>query len=191
MELQVFGAIHGVIESERIIAIKTKKKINFYYMSKGMFRNFMMYFEHGIYIFLGVSNRKRKYKGYIVQNVIKIDKVLAPNKNKPKIYYDISIIKTGIKSIVNESTNKLFLDFEMSMPPYQNYQNFISEIIQVGYVLTDEKGKVLEEFSSYIKPQFFPQISRRTIKFLKIEQEEVKICIHRLYMSGVKTINWN
>ncbi len=173
MEIRVFGVLHGVIETDRIIAIKQKKRVIYYYMSKSMFKSFMMYFTPGMYVFLTVTSNQKRHRNLMVHTIIQIDKVLSPNKNKPKIYYDISTIKTGIKSILNEKTNRLFIDFEMSMPPYQDYQNFVSEIIQVGFVLTDSDGKVIEEYSSYIRPVLFPAISRRTIKFLHIEQAEI------------------
>lgn len=173
MEEFIYGILHGVIESKRIIAIKDNKKVNFYYMSKSMFRQFMQYFKPGIYVFLQTKSTTRFYHKYLVKNVISIDKILEPNQNKPKIYYDISIIKSGIKSLINQKRNRLFVDFEMSMPPYSNYQNFVSEIIQIGYVLTDEFGEVIEEFSSYIKPRLFPEISLRTKKFLHIDQSSI------------------
>ncbi len=173
MENRVYGVLHGVLEDKRIIAIKTNKKVDFYYMSKGMFKNFMMYFTYGMYVFITVLPKERIYRGYLVKNVLSIEKVLSPNKNRPIIYYDISIIKTGIKNIVNRTSNKLFIDFEMSMPPYSNYQNFVSEIIQVGYSLVDSEGNIIEDYSNYVKPKLFPRISLRTIKFLHLEQEEI------------------
>ncbi|MDY0138458.1 MAG: exonuclease domain-containing protein [Candidatus Izemoplasmatales bacterium] len=173
MEEYIYGILHGVIESKRLIAIKSRKRVNFYYMSKSMFKQFMQYFKPGIYIFLTVKKVKRVYKGFLIQNVVAIDKLLSPYGNNPTIYYDISIIKSGIKALINQDRFRLFIDFEMSMPPYNNYQNFISEIIQVGYVLTDEYGNEIERFSSYIKPMLFPEISIRTKKFLHIEQSDV------------------
>ncbi len=173
MEEFTYGMIHGVIESKRLITIKSRKKINFYYMSKSMFKQFMQYFEPGIFIFMTVKIQTRYYRGFVVQNVVSIDKLLSPNKNRPTIYYDISIIKSGIKNLINQKRYRLFLDFEMSMPPYNNYQSFVSEIIQAGYILTDESGKIVEEFSSYIKPKLIPEISLRTKKFLHIVQSDV------------------
>jgi sporulation inhibitor KapD len=170
---KVYGIMHGVVEVKRLIAIKQNKRVKYYYMSKGMFRNFMMYFQYGMYVFITVSKNPRMYRGYQVQNVISIDKVLSPNKNNPKVYYDISIIKSGVKSLVNKNRNKLFIDFEMSMPPYTNYKTFQSEIIQVGYVLVDKHGFEIERYTSFIKPKLFPKISRRTEKFLHIGQESV------------------
>ncbi len=165
--------MHGVVEVKRLIAIKSNKRVKYYYMSKGMFKNFMMYFQYGMYVFITVNEKPRMYRGYQVQNIVSIDKVLSPNKNNPKVYYDISIIKTGVRSLVNKNRNKLFIDFEMSMPPYTNYKTFQSEIIQVGYVLVDKLGHEIERYSSYIKPKLFPKISKRTVKFLHIDQESV------------------
>ncbi|MGD9761418.1 MAG: exonuclease domain-containing protein [Candidatus Izemoplasmatales bacterium] len=173
MEEYIFGMLHGVIESKRLIAIKSRKKIDFYYMSKSMFKQFMQYFQTGIFIFMVVKQVPRIYRGHLVKNVVSIEKVLSPNKNKPTYYYDISMIKSGIKSLINQNRNRLFIDFEMSMPPYNNYQNFVSEIIQIGYILTDEFGNKIEDFSSYIKPKLFPELSIRTKKFLHLEQSDV------------------
>lgn len=173
MTIKVNGILHGVIEDKRIIAIKGRKKVHFYYMSRGMFKSFMMYFTPGMYVFLTVNEHAKTYRGYLTQSIISIDKVLSPNKNKPKIYYDISIIKSGVKRILNDDRKRLFIDFEMSMPPYTDYESFVSEIIQVGYVLVAENGEVIETFSSYIKPSLFPKISLRTIKFLHLKQEDI------------------
>ncbi len=173
MEEKIYGILHGVVEDKRLIAIRKKRQVRFYYMSKGMFKNFMMYLTDGIYVFLTVQSKARLYKGYRVQNIINIDKVLSPNKNNPVIYYDISIIKSGVRSIVNQPRYKLFIDFEMTMPPYTNYQNFVSEIIQFGYILVDPYDIEVERKQAFIKPVLFPELSKRTIKFLQIEQAQV------------------
>ncbi|MFO7969569.1 MAG: exonuclease domain-containing protein [Bacillota bacterium] len=173
MTENVNGSIYKVIENKRIIAISSKKRLYYYYMSKGMFRQFMDYFHKNIYVFLKVKPNYRLYKGIKVQNVISIDKVLSPNKNKPKIFYDISMIKSEIKKLVNQKRNRLFIDFEMSMPPYYNYENFISEIIQVGLVLTDEYGNIIKKYNSFIKPKLFPKLSKRTLRFLELNQMNV------------------
>lgn len=173
MTESVFGKIKEVDEDNRLIKVVQQKKTGFYYMSRGMFKQFMDYFHENIYVFLSVKDEPRLYKGLKVQNVVSIDKIISPKGNKPKIYYDISMIKTEIKKLVNQRRHRLFIDFEMSMPPYKNYQSFVSEIIQVGYVLTDEYGQVIDKQNAYIKPTLFPKLSKRTLKFLEITQENV------------------
>ena len=171
---KVYGIMHGVVETKRLIAIKENRRVKYFYMSKGMFKNFMMYFQYGIYVFLTVAKKPRIYRGYLVQNIISIDKVLSPNKNNPKIYYDISIIKSGVKTLVNNDRNKVFIDFEMSMPPYTNYRDFsIRNNPKWDMFLVDKNGYEIERYSSYIKPKLFPKISKRTEKFLHIE---TRIC---------------
>jgi len=169
----VYGLLHGVDEKKRVIAMKDKNKVNYYYMAKGMFQSFMQYFNEGIFVFLFVDEMKRRYKGLFVQDVMNVEKVLSPNKQNPIVYYDVSIIKTGIESIMNTPKPKLFLDFEMSMPPYRNYTTFVSEIIQVGYLLSDEYGVIIDQKATFIKPHLFPEISERTRKFLHIEQQDI------------------
>jgi len=174
MTQKAYGILHGVIEEKRIIEIRSRRRVDFYYMSKGMFKSFMMYFTAGMYVFLTVTKATKIHRGLLVKNIISIDKVISTKKNRPMIYYDISVIKSGVKDILNDRRNRLFIDFEMSMPPYSNYETFVSEIIQVGYVLTDQFGEIKDQFSSYIKPSIFPEISLRTIKFLHITQENIE-----------------
>lgn len=169
----VYGKIEKVIEEKRVIAVQQHKRLTYLYMSKGMFRQFMDYFHTGIYVFLTVKKQARIYKDVRVQNVVSIDKVLSPRANQPKVYYDISMIKTEIKKLVNQKRNRLFIDFEMSMPPYTKYHNFVSEIIQVGFVLTDADGNDIQKYHAYIKPKLFPRLSKRTLKFLEITQADV------------------
>lgn len=173
MSEYVYGLLHGADINNRVITIKTKHKVNYYYMAKGLFQSFLQYFNPGIYVFLYVNSNSRRYHGYCVQNVESVEKIIAPNKQNPTIYYDVSVIKSGISSIVNSNRNKCFLDFEMSMPPYKSYESFVSEIIQVGYVLTDQFDQVISKADIYIKPKLFPKISERTKRFLHIEQEDV------------------
>jgi len=173
MTEQINGRIEKVIEDNRLIAIKGPKQLAYYYMSRGMFRQFMDYFDRDTYVFLKVKKDTRTYKGYRVQNVVSIDKVLLPKGNKPKVFYDISMIKTEIRKLVNQKRYRLFIDFEMSMPPYQQYHNFVSEIIQVGFVLTDPEGHEIQRYNGFIKPTLFPKLSKRTLRFLSLTQDDV------------------
>jgi len=169
----IYGKIEKVIDEKRLIAVQHHKRLTYLYMTKGMFRQFMNYFHTSIYVFLTVKKSARIYKDIRVQNVVSIDKVLSPRANRPKLYYDISMIKTEIKKLVNQDRYRLFIDFEMSMPPYTRYQNFVSEIIQVGFVLTDAYGHEIQKYNAFVKPKLFPKLSKRTLKFLNLTQVDV------------------
>lgn len=173
MTVNVYGKIAMVDEDRRIIGIYQPRKLAFYYMSKGMFRQFMDYFHQDIYVFIKVKDEPRLYKDYLVHNVVSIDKLLLPKGNRPMIYYDISMIKTEIKKLINQDRHRLFIDFEMSMPPYQHYKSFVSEIIQVGLIVTDPFSNELERYHTFVKPTLFPNLSKRTLKFLDLTQDDV------------------
>ncbi|MDD3478614.1 MAG: exonuclease domain-containing protein [Candidatus Izemoplasmatales bacterium] len=174
MTQYVYGLLHGVDEKRRLVAIRSNKQVKYYYMAKGQFLSFMQYFKDGIFVFLHVEENVRRYRGVMVQNVVSIEKLIAPSGQNPTVYYDVSVIKSGISSIVNLRKYKCFLDFEMSMPPYTKYETFVSEIIQVGYLLCDELGNIVETKSLFLRPTLFPKISERTKKFLHIEQEQIE-----------------
>lgn len=81
------------------------------------------------------------------------------------------------KKIIQKLTKDnyyLFLDLEMTMPPYYPVKNFQSEIIQVGYYLTDEFFNVIKEKDYYLNPTKFKTVSKRTLKFLNIKKEFIK-----------------
>jgi sporulation inhibitor KapD len=173
MASYVYGPLHSVIVENRIVTIKTAGRVTYYYMAKGLFTTFLQYLNEGIYLFMMVSDHEKRMKGVTVKTVESLEKILYPDRQNPRIFYDVNIIKSGIKNIVNGTQPKLFLDLEMSMPPYQNYEHFISEIIQCGMVLIDGEGHILENHTNFIKPVLFKELSNRTKKFLKITQETI------------------
>ncbi|ESU31227.1 hypothetical protein G3A_17770 [Bacillus sp. 17376] len=67
----------------------------------------------------------------------------------------------------------LFIDFEFTMPDRNSRRRgFYPEIIEAGAVLV-EGGKVVEQFSSYVRPLAFPILTERCRSFLNISQEQV------------------
>lgn len=169
----VYGKIIAAEEKKRLIALRDKRRIRRFYLARGLYNHFQAYLKPGIYIFFTAGASPRRFQGVSVTPVIEIEKLMLPNRQQPQLFYDVSTIRSGIRSIVNRKRPKLFLDLEMSMPPYRNYQNFISEVIQAGLVLVDPEGQVLKEHTFFIRPTLFPSISDRTIRFLHVTQAEV------------------
>jgi sporulation inhibitor KapD len=67
----------------------------------------------------------------------------------------------------------LFIDFEFTMPDRNSRRRgFYPEIIEAGAVLV-ENNKVIEQFSSYVRPMRFPILTERCRSFLNISQEQV------------------
>ena len=65
----------------------------------------------------------------------------------------------------------LFIDFEMTMPGFHDV-GFRPEIIQVGYVLAEARGPILVEDGFYVLPKDRMTLSKRTKKFLNLDEEQ-------------------
>ena len=87
MKEYCYGLLHGVDEVNRLIAIKTKHKIDYYYLARSMFADFMAY---GFQFTEEPGTIKAS-----VRNVLNIENIMEPYGQKPKLYYDISPIKSG------------------------------------------------------------------------------------------------
>jgi sporulation inhibitor KapD len=74
---------------------------------------------------------------------------------------------------MSETERTLFIDFEFTMPDRNSRRRgFYQEIIEAGAVLV-ENGKIVEQFSSYVRPMKFPILTDRCRSFLNISQEQV------------------
>lgn len=67
----------------------------------------------------------------------------------------------------------LFIDFEFTMPEGKNNPfGFYPEIIEVGLILVKE-DEIIDQYTSYVKPEAFPRLTSRCKKFLNITDEHV------------------
>ncbi|MFA5006952.1 MAG: 3'-5' exonuclease [Candidatus Izemoplasmatales bacterium] len=173
MSVSVFGRLHAVFEEIRVVSLRRGSRIEFFYMGKGMFASFLQYLGEGVYVWMTVSDLAKKTRGVQTRFVERIDRLMLPHGATPKVFYDANLIKSGIRTLVNARKPKLFIDFEMSMPPFKYNPDFISELIQCGMILTDDTGNTLEEHTTFIRPFMFPEITDRTRKFLKITQGSI------------------
>jgi len=169
----VSGRILAIDEEERIIVLLVKHKLRQFYLQRSMFNKIGKYFEESRFIQFVVTEEPRLYRNNKVSNVDHVLKVMEIRHRQNIVYYDLKNIKKGTKNVINSLRVKMFLDLEMSMHPYSVEKSFKQEIIQVGYVLVDSNNNLMEEYIEMIKPTIHPKITRRTIKFLKITQEEV------------------
>lgn len=167
------GRILEINEEERIITLKVKHRLQHFYLQRSLMNNLGKYLCISRFIQFVVKEEPRIYRSYKVQNVDHVIRIMEIRYRKNLIYYDIKNIKRGTKRLVNQLGTKMFLDLEMSMHPYKVDKSFKQEIIQVGYVLYNQKNEVIEEYNQMIKPTLHPKITKRTQKFLGIAQEDV------------------
>lgn len=169
----ISGRIFYVDEEERIIGLKVKDRQSYFYMQRSLLNRIGKYLEISRFIQFVIEDEPRIYKGTKVYTVDFVLKIMTIRYRKNKMHYDIRDIRKGTKALINNLEVKMFLDLEMSMHPYNVDKNFVQEIIQVGYYLVDRDDNIIEEYNELIKPKLHPKLTKRTLKFLKITQEEI------------------
>lgn len=173
MKKIISGRIFYIDEEERIIGIKVKNRQSYFYFQRSLLNKIGKYLELSRFIQFVIEDKPRIYKKTKVYTVEYIVKIMAIRYRKNIVYYDIKKIKNGTKSLINSLDKKMFLDLEMSMHPYTVDKNFKQEIIQVGYYLVDKDNNLIEEYNQLIKPKLHPKLTKRTLKFLEITQDEL------------------
>lgn len=173
METLVTGRIIHYDEEERIMVIKHENKIKNFYLQRSMINKVGKYLSPGKFIQFMAKQEPRIYRKQKVQDVEYVLRIQAIRYRKNITYYDFDHIKTGTKNVINNLTYKMFLDLEMSMHPYKVDKNFKQEIIQVGIHLVDKDNHIVYKYNQNIQPTIHKKLTKRTIKFLDITQEEI------------------
>jgi sporulation inhibitor KapD len=174
MELvKVSGRIICFNEEERVMKIRVKNRIDSFYLQRSMINKIGKYLTINRFIQFQINPVPRRYHHFKVYDVENVLKIMAIRFRKNIKYYDFKDVKQGTRDLVNSLNTKMFLDLEMSMHPYKVDKTFKQEIIQAGIHLVDKDGHIIYKYNQFIKPTLFPRITKRTIKFLKITQEEV------------------
>ena len=170
----ITGDIYKVKMDKRLIAIRMGKHLEYFYLQNNLVKKFKRYLHSGRFISFMVSDDKKVYRGISARKVEYFIKIIRKSRVKQETYYDIDVIKSGIKDLINSLDNLMFLDLEMSMHDFDALPNFKSEIIQAGYIITNKEGKELETKSFYVKPSLFTKLTKRTKKFLDIDEQDLE-----------------
>ncbi len=150
-------------------AIINNKKYAFY-LTNRLSKIYLPLLSNKVLVDFKVGKRQlKKYKeGYIfVYKVEYFNEIISLNPKR--VLYDIYELRKQMKDVVHKYQKLLFIDFEMTMPGYRKGK-FTPEIIQVGYVLTDNKNNILLKNSYYLLPRNDNAINKRTKKFLNLNE---------------------
>jgi len=167
------GLIHGIEQEKRLISMRFKNKIEYFYLQSGLFKKFQRYLEKKVFIEFDCNDEKDKFDHIWAYKINYFIKVFSNNKFRREVFYDLNTIRSGVKDLLFSQENIMFLDLEMTMQSFDSPKDFKSEIIQAGYLITDKYGNDLERKNYYIKPTLFPKLNRRTLKFLSLNEEDV------------------
>ena len=176
-EILVSGRILSFDEQDRIIAVRNNNIIRIYYLQRSMLNQIGKYIVRGRFIQFYVKDEYRIYRGRKVYTVEYVIKIMAIRYRKNVVFYDYKKIQSGTKALINDLKYKMFLDLEMSMHPFRKDKNFKQEIIQVGIHLVDENNKLVYKYNQVIAPTIHKKLTKRTLKFLTITQEDVNFGI--------------
>ena len=172
-EILISGRILSFDESDRIIAVRHNNKIRIYYLQRSMLNQIGKYIERERFIQFYIKDDYRMYRGKKVYTVEYVVKIMAIRYRKNIVFYDHKNIQDGTQDLVNNLEYKMFLDLEMSMHPFRKDPHFKQEIIQVGIHLVDEHNKLVYKYNQVIQPTVHKKLTKRTLKFLTITQEDV------------------
>lgn len=141
------------------------RKIGFY-LTKRLSKTFFDYLKKGVLVDFEIADRRKKINQQWHYQVAYFNKIqsLYPIYT----YYDLNQLRHDMKDVLDQNEYYLFIDFEMTMPGYRQ-RRFTPELIQAGYVLSKANEKILIKDSMYIKPKLMDHLSKRTLKFLKID----------------------
>ena len=169
---KIIGRIHNMDVDKRLFQIKINNKMEYFYLTRSFLKRFAAYFHEGLYVQIEYKGEKSLHEGVNAHEVMGFDQIFDAAPQNKKIYFNIENTKKTITKVLNKTGNKLFVDFEFSMPPYERDTKFISEIIQYGFIVESEDGQVLFEDSSLIKPTYEKGITDRTLDFLKLKKTD-------------------
>ncbi len=167
----VNGVVRRLIKSKKKLIIKADNQIINIFVTKRLIKDFSPYLITGRFVSLCVDDEKISIydsQGYRLNYFIKI---IKNSKYKHEVFYDISLVKQGIKELVESFDNVMFLDFEMTMVVGRP-EKFVTELVQAGLVVANKDMKILHEYNTYIKPTK-NKVNNRTLKFLGIEKEKI------------------
>lgn len=171
--MRMFGAIHKVHLGQRMIALKTYQRVTYFYFQSGQFNQFKRYLFSGVYIDLEYNEDKIFIKkGISAYPIDYVNQIFQKTAHRNVVFYDQTMLHNSLSQFLASLGNKMFLDLEMTMPPYGfTGKEFVAEMIQAGYLLVDANGEEISRYSNYIRPALHPNLSKRTLKFLNIEEE--------------------
>jgi len=172
--MKIYGKIITTIPKERIIKILGRGKIYYLYMSRKLFKDFGPYFVQKPYVFVNVSTQRKKYGDHYCYVINYFNKVVQSGIREKRVYYNIVTIRKGVRRLIDNTKNKIFIDLEFSLPSYFYNKVHIPEIIQYGLVVEDENGDIIFEDGSLVKPLKKYALNVRTLKFLSKTREDFK-----------------
>ncbi|MBE0700069.1 MAG: hypothetical protein IH571_00115 [Acholeplasmataceae bacterium] len=144
------------------------RKIGFH-LTNRLSKTFLSYLRKGVMVDFAITERKKRIDNAYVYQVAYFNQIVTLRPFT--VHYDLKKLRHEMQTVLKNNKNYLFIDFEMTMPGHDP-KSFKSEIIQVGYVLAEARGPVKLSEGFYVLPKENKTLSRRTKKFLNLDEEQ-------------------
>jgi sporulation inhibitor KapD len=167
--MRVQGIIHNYDEDRRILTIKHRRQIVYFYLQNQLLKEFDKFLAPGHFISFDAESTAKVRRGIKAFQIHHFFVIKGLRYRVAKVFYDAQLLQHAMLQTIINHPAKLFLDVELSMQPYEKGIKFTQEIIQVGAIL-EVDGTVVHRFKDYIKPQVHPQLTQRTKDFLHIDE---------------------
>ncbi len=165
--MRLYGIIKKCDKDRRILTLETKFRLYYIYFKRSLMHTFKNYLNASNLLDIEVVEPK-KYGKYYCYQAYYINKIKSLSLDK--LYFSEDRNLLSLKYLLNNIRNVLVLDLEMTMPPYNYKGAFNSEIIQMGFILYNDKGEEILNYNNYIKAK--SELNNRTSNFLNITKRE-------------------
>lgn len=166
MGRKVTGQIHGTYFDKQIFSVQVKDRLEYFYLSPRFLKRFYKYLYHGSFVSFIIDDNYRFYKRKKIFRVEYFIKIEGKGYRKKVKYYSLNDKRNKIKNMMDDNNNLLFVDLEMTMNRDSNLPN---EIIQYGFLLVSEDGKIINKNKNYVLPTKTNKLSTLTKNFLNID----------------------
>ncbi len=167
MNREIKGQIHKVSIDYKLISIKIKNKLEFFYLQPRFVKEFRQYLYSGVFVNFTCDIKKFKMKRRTVSRIIAFERITGNRYHRKFSYFDQKVSKQNILDKINKYDYRLYLDLEMTI---QRSKSVNEEIIQIGAILVDKNDKEIWSYNHFIKPTLIDTVSQRTIQFLNIDE---------------------
>ncbi len=160
----VYGKVHYIDKKERLMSVVVDGSIQYFHLTNKNIKDFKAYLAKKPYVYFEAVEEFENYSNIKCQDVDHFIKIVNPTNNEMEVYYDLQVIQNGVRDVVNQEHNRLFIDLEFSLVGMNRYA--VSEIVQYGIVLEDKDGNIVFEDASLVKPMRANSLNRLTLQFL-------------------------
>ena len=103
------GIIHSVNLKNKVFSIRNKTGVKFFYLQNNLIKKFKKYLEKGRYVAFDYDEDKIIVKNKITSfQVNYFTKIIRKTKRRNIKYYDLKIIQSGIRDLINSLENVMF-----------------------------------------------------------------------------------